>query len=168
MTEPHQRESELERSNRVDLDFPQPSMVPETEAERAARQPLFNRRRMVAWAIVTFVAWFSVTQIIPIAFESAKTAIKERLREATSNTADGRKVIPLPDGKTLIITTTTDAKGHKSTTISSGTEAVERPEIPERPEKAEPPEPPEAGTPATPAGSGAAKITATPTPAAKK
>jgi len=58
-------------------------MVPETEAERAARQPLFNRKRMFAWAAATFAIWFTMTQIVPIAFEAAKDSVKQALEEAS-------------------------------------------------------------------------------------
>ena len=171
MTEPYQRESELERSRRVDLDFPQSSMLPETEAERAARQPLFNKRRMFVWAAATLAIWMSVSYLIPLAFRSAREAIKESLVEASRPGINPEvRTIDLPNGKRITITTKRDANGHGSTTISAESERPEQPERPEPPERAEPAERPEPPTPTAPAASGAQtiKIKSVPAPPTKK
>ena len=142
MTEPNQRETEYERSRRVDLDFPQPPMVPETEAERAAREPLFNRKKMFVWAALTFGLWFSFTQIVPVAIQAVKESVKESLAEASRPGVNPEiRTIILPNGKRITITKT----GHGVTINESNPgEAVDRPEAVERPEPVERKEPTEA------------------------
>jgi hypothetical protein len=147
MTEPYQRETELDRSSRIDLDIPQPPMVPETEAERAARQPLFNKGRMIFWAMITLVAWLSITKVLPIAFESAKSAIKESLAEASKPGVNPEiRTIILPNGKKITIT----KNGHGVTIseTSPGEAAAPAPATVTLPPK--PAAPPEPATPATP------------------
>lgn len=149
MTEPYQRETELNRSNRIDLDIPQTPMVRETEAERAARQPLFNKGKMIFWALATFGVWFTITQILPIAFESAKQAVGQALEEASKPGVNPNvRTIILPNGKTITITKT----GHNVTiNETSPGEAAAAPVAPTVVLPAKPATPPEPATPATPA-----------------
>jgi hypothetical protein len=139
MTEPTQSRVHEAESHRVALDLPQEPMVPQTEAERAAHEPLFNKRKMVFWAILTLAVYFTVSVVIPAAFHSAKEAISETLTEASRPGANPEvRTIILPNGKRIIITKT----GH-DVTISSKQpgEAATAPVPAKPPEPAKPPTP---------------------------
>ena len=63
------------------------------------KEPLFNKKVMLAWAIGAAVVWFAVSFVLPIAFESAKSAIVQSVKEAEGT------------GSNVVI----DAGGHKIT-----------------------------------------------------
>ena len=65
-------------------------------------EPLFNKTAMLAWAIGAAVVWFAVSFVLPIAFESAKTAIVESIKEAEKT---GSNVVIERDGQKITITT---------------------------------------------------------------
>src|SRR6476659_914056 len=46
------------------------------------KEPLFNKKVMLVWAIGAAVVWFAVSFVLPIAFESAKSAIVQSIKEA--------------------------------------------------------------------------------------
>ena len=57
---------------------------------------------MLAWAIGAAIVWFAVSFVLPIAFESAKTAIVESIKEAEGS---GSNVIIERDGQKITIRT---------------------------------------------------------------
>ena len=66
------------------------------------KEPLFNKKTMLAWAIGAAVVWFAVSFVLPIAFESAKTAIVQSIKDAEGS---GSNVIIERDGQKITIRT---------------------------------------------------------------
>ena len=66
------------------------------------KEPLFNKKVMLAWAVGAAVVWFAVSFVLPIAFESAKTAIVQSIKEAEGT---GSNVIIERDGQKITIRT---------------------------------------------------------------
>ena len=62
-------------------------------------EPLFNKKVMLVWAVGAAIVWFAVSFVLPIAFESAKSAIVQSVKEAEGT------------GSNVVI----DAAGHKIT-----------------------------------------------------
>ena len=69
-------------------------------------EPLFNKKVMIAWAAFAFGVWFVVSVVVPAAFQSAKVAIREAVKETETVGPNGTiKVIVLPNGKRITIRT---------------------------------------------------------------
>jgi hypothetical protein len=66
------------------------------------KEPLFNKKVMLAWAIGAAAVWFAVSFVLPIAFESAKSAIVQSIKDAEGT---GSNVIIQRDGDKITITT---------------------------------------------------------------
>ena len=66
------------------------------------KEPLFNKKVMLAWAVGAAVVWFVVSFVLPIAFESAKTAIVQSIKEAEGT---GSNVVIERDGHKITIHT---------------------------------------------------------------
>jgi hypothetical protein len=142
MTEPTHLKVQDRSADRFGLDIPDESLLPDTPAAKAAKEPLFNKKVMFVWAFGAFAVWFAIHVVVPIAFESAKVAIREAIEQAGQNSRDGKtKVIILPNGRRITITSDGPRIGpeHPSTTVISV------------PTPAEPAIAPVAGTPAPPA-----------------
>jgi hypothetical protein len=91
--------------DRFDMLMPNEPLAPEPQ-NPPKLEPLFNKKVMVVWAVAAFTLWFAVTQVIPVALRSAKTAIAEAVEEAGRPGANGQeKIIVLPNGKRIIIKT---------------------------------------------------------------
>ena len=65
-------------------------------------EPLFNHKVMLAWAIGAAMVWFAVSFVLPIAFESAKTAIVQSIKEAEKS---GSNIVIERDGQKITIHT---------------------------------------------------------------
>lgn len=48
-------------------------------------EPLFNKKLMLAWALGAAAIWFSVKFVVPIAVQSARTAVVKTVREVETN-----------------------------------------------------------------------------------
>ena len=48
-------------------------------------EPLFNKRLMLAWAMGAAAVWFTVKFVVPVAIDSAKTAVVESVKEVEAN-----------------------------------------------------------------------------------
>ena len=48
-------------------------------------EPLFNKRLMLAWAMGAAAVWFTVKFVVPVAIDSAKTAVVESVKEIEAN-----------------------------------------------------------------------------------
>ena len=129
MQDPREREMEtrLHDTALSSLDSLQDaSLEPVDPASLAYRnEPLFNKKVMLAWAIGAAVVWFAVSFVLPIAFESAKTAIVQSIKEAEGT---GSNITIQRDGQQITITT--------------------KPAKPAKPAKPSGPPVPTAGTPA--------------------
>jgi hypothetical protein len=80
-------------------------------------EPLFNKKVMLGWALATAAVWFAVQAIVPIAIESARTAIVESVEEV-SGQHPGSTVTIRRNGK--VITITRDpVTGRSTTTITA-------------------------------------------------
>ena len=66
------------------------------------KEPLFNKKVMLMWAAGAALVWFAVSFVLPIAFESAKVAIVESIKEAEKS---GSNVVIERDGNKITITT---------------------------------------------------------------
>jgi hypothetical protein len=143
MTEPHHQDI-ADREDRYYLDLPDERQIPETAAERAAKEPLFNKKVMFVWAAAALAVWFSFSVVIPAAFNAVKLSLREAVTSAET-APDGSKIIRLKNGKTITIT----KHGRNNITISTGAEpgaAAPAPAAVEAPAK--PAEPVEPATPA--------------------
>lgn len=69
------------------------------------REPLFNKKVMVVWALAAFAVWFTVKMVFPVVLESVKTAVVEGVKEAEQKGGGKVKV----SRKNGVITITTDA-----------------------------------------------------------
>ena len=68
------------------------------------KEPLFNKKVMLVWAIGAAAVWFAVSVVLPIAFQSAKTAIVQSIKEA--ETDNGGTVTITRNGRGISITRT--------------------------------------------------------------
>jgi hypothetical protein len=81
-------------------------MGPDEVAYR--KEPLFNKRVMVTWAALTLGAWIFLKLIVPVAVDSARTAIVQSAKEAQSrkgNPGSGRGIRIERNGNSIVITT---------------------------------------------------------------
>jgi hypothetical protein len=78
-----------------DLEPPPPAYV---------KEPLFNKKVMAAWAIAAFAVWFTVKMVIPVVFQSVKTAVVESVKEAEKKSGTGTITIKR-NGRVIQITT---------------------------------------------------------------
>lgn len=69
------------------------------------REPLFNKKVIVVWALAAFAVWFTVKMVFPVVLESVKTAVVESVKEAEQKGGGKVKV----SRKNGVITITTDA-----------------------------------------------------------
>lgn len=106
MHDPGERDSETRLHEAAPApfeSFEDASLEPvDTAALAYRKEPLFNKKVMLAWAIGAAVVWFAVSFVLPIAFESAKTAIVESIKEAEGS---GSNVIIERDGQKITIRT---------------------------------------------------------------
>lgn len=106
MQDPREREVDrrLHETALSSLDSLQDASLEPIDSAHAAyrKEPLFNKKVMLAWAIGAAVVWFAVSFVLPIAFESAKTAILQTIKEAE---VSGSNVIIQRDGQKITITT---------------------------------------------------------------
>ncbi len=99
------------------------------------KEPLFNKKVMLVWALGAAAVWVAITFILPIAFDSAKSAIVQSIKEAEGS---GSNVIIERNGQKITITT-------KSSNLPPGTPApgaagaTAAPPVPAQP--AQPPQP---------------------------
>ena len=98
-----------EEQNRAALDNLNPHQVEPAEEDLLAykQEPLFNKRVMIVWAGFALAVWFVMSFVVPAAMQSAKSAIREAVREAETTTGPNgtTKVIILPNGKRITIKT---------------------------------------------------------------
>ena len=71
----------------IPLDSLDPHGVEAIEPEPApyVQEPLFNKKLMLAWALGAAAVWFAVKFIVPVAIDSAKTAVVESVKEVEAN-----------------------------------------------------------------------------------
>ena len=108
------------------------------------KEPLFNKKVMVVWALAAFALWFTVKMVFPVVLQSVKTAVVESVKEAEQKS--GGKVTIRRAGRMIEITT-------KDEPPAAGTPAAAP-----------------VAAPATPAGTAAPapKVVPPPAPSAKK
>jgi len=103
----------------------------ETAEAPYKKEPLFNKKVMLVWAIGAAVVWFAVSFVLPIAFESAKMAIVQSIKEAEGT---GSNVIIERDGQKITIRTKTATPA--ATPPAAGTPAATAaPPVPAQPIK---------------------------------
>jgi hypothetical protein len=106
MQNPEEREREARLHDTVLSSFDpleNASLEPIDSAQAAyKKEPLFNKKVMLVWAIGAAVVWFAVSFVLPIAFESAKSAIVQSIKEAEGT---GSNIIIQRDGQQITITT---------------------------------------------------------------
>jgi hypothetical protein len=64
-------------------------------------EPLFNKKVMLAWALGAAAVWFTVKMIVPIGIESAKTAVRQAVKDAEQN--PGTTVTITRNGRVITI-----------------------------------------------------------------
>src|SRR5512132_1647278 len=84
------------------LDSFQPHAV-EPPPQAYVREPLFNKKVMMAWALAAFAVWFAVKMVIPVVVQSVKTAVVESVKEAEQKGV--KKVTIRRNGRVIEITT---------------------------------------------------------------
>ena len=136
MPDPGERESET-RLHEAALppfeSFEDASLEPVDPASLAyKKEPLFNKKVMLAWAIGAALVWFAVSFVLPIAVESAKSAIVQSIKEAEGT---GSNVIIERDGRKITIRNQ-PARPPASTTppVPAGTPAPAAPADPTNPQ----------------------------------
>ena len=104
MQNPDERELDSRlQETRLDVPLDYAEIEPTEPAPAPyVKEPLFNKKVMLAWAVGAAVVWFAVSVVLPIAFESAKSAIVQSLKEAEKS---GSNVVIERDGQTIRITT---------------------------------------------------------------
>jgi hypothetical protein len=145
MQNPDERELESRlKETRLDvpLDYGE---IEATEPPPApyVKEPLFNKKVMLAWAAGAALVWFAVKVVLPIAFESARTAIVQSIKEAEKT---GSNVVIKRDGQTITISTQPAQPAGKAAPAATaapaptGTEPSKpvTPPKPEGPARAEP------------------------------
>jgi hypothetical protein len=70
------------------------------------REPLFNKKVMAVWALGALAVWFAFKVVLPVAFESVKSTVVERINEEQA--ARGRGPIRVDRTKDGITITTDD------------------------------------------------------------
>ena len=68
------------------------------------KEPLFNKKVMAVWAIGAFAVWFGVTVVLPVVVAEVKTVVRERLKEAETNSAGTLRIIRDKEGRIITIT----------------------------------------------------------------
>ena len=115
-----------EQQNRAALDDLNPHQLEPAEEDLLAykQEPLFNKKVMIAWAGFALAVWFVMSFVVPAAMQSAKSAIREAVREAETTTGPNgtTKVIILPNGKRITIRT--DNPADAGTAAPAATEAT--------------------------------------------
>ena len=84
------------------LDSYQPHSV-EPPPPAYVKEPLFNKKVMVVWALAAFAVWFAVKMVIPVVIQSVKTAVVESVKEAEQQGV--KKVTIRRNGRVIEITT---------------------------------------------------------------
>ena len=106
MQNPGEREAETRLRDTVLPPFEplqDASLEPVESAETPyKKEPLFNKKVMLMWAIGAAVVWFAVSFVLPIALQSAKIAIVESIKEAEGT---GSNVIIERNGQKITIST---------------------------------------------------------------
>jgi hypothetical protein len=112
MTEPDKIRAEALHTDPATTGFiPLDSLDPHTvkpiepQAQPYVREPLFNKKVMLAWALGAAAVWLAVKMIVPIAVESARTAIVEGVQEVNKQ-HPGSTVTITRNGKVITITRT--------------------------------------------------------------
>ena len=110
-------ETQLRDTGLIPLDaFDQAGLEPLPDAPPPyVKEPLFNKKVMAAWALGALAVWFSVSIIVPIVFESTRTAVREAVKEAATNSDGTITIHRSRDGKVYTITREPD----RSVTIRS-------------------------------------------------
>jgi hypothetical protein len=115
MTEPDKIRAEAlhadpDTTGLVPLDSLDPRSVEpiQPQAPPYVQEPLFNKKVMLAWAFGAAAVWFAVKMIVPIAIESAKTAVVESVQEVNKQ-HPGSTVTITRNGKVITITRTEPA-----------------------------------------------------------
>jgi hypothetical protein len=92
MTDPDKIRAEALRpdpsaTGMVPLDSLDPNSIEPLEPQPPAYapEPLFNKKLMLAWALGAAAVWFAVKFVVPIAVDSARTAVVESVREVETN-----------------------------------------------------------------------------------
>lgn len=126
MQNPHERaadtrmrETSLTPADSLDPD----SLEPLVDTPPAyVKEPLFNKKVMLAWALGAAAVWFAVSVILPMAMETAKTSIRQAVEEAEKG-SDGTitirrngKVITITRDPAPGVTITPDTKGAPAAT----------------------------------------------------
>jgi hypothetical protein len=84
------------------LDSYQPHSV-EPPPPAYVKEPLFNKKVMVVWALAAFAVWFTVKMVIPVVIQSVKTAVVQSVKEAEQSGV--KKVTIRRNGRVIEITT---------------------------------------------------------------
>jgi hypothetical protein len=67
-----------------------------------AKEPLFNKKVMLAWALAAFAVWWGVNMIAPMVIDTVRTSINEAVQEVETG-SDGTITIRR-NGKVISIT----------------------------------------------------------------
>ena len=94
------------------------------------KEPLFNKKVMLAWAIGAAAVWFVFSFVLPIAFESAKSAIVQTIKEA--ETENGGTVTITRNGRGITITRT-NAPAATTPAAGAAPSATATPPVPVQP-----------------------------------
>ena len=68
------------------------------------KEPLFNKKVMAVWALGALAVWFAFSIIVPIVFETTRTAVREAMKEAATNSEGTITIKRSRDGKVYTIT----------------------------------------------------------------
>ena len=93
------QETQLQAYQPLEYDEVEPI---EPEPAPYKKEPLFNKKVMLVWAVGAAIVWFAVSFVLPIAFESAKQAIVQSIKEAEKS---GSNVVIERDGHKITIST---------------------------------------------------------------
>lgn len=108
MENSHKRaaETRLRDTGLIPLDsFDRAGLEPLPDAPPSyVKEPLFNKKVMAAWALGALAVWFAVSIIVPIVFESTRTAVREAVKEAATNSDGTITIHRSRDGKIYTIT----------------------------------------------------------------
>lgn len=136
MQDPQERASEtrVRDTGLIPLDsFDQAGLEPLPDpAPPYMKEPLFNKKVMALWALGALAVWFAFTVVAPIVFESTRTAVREAMKEAATNSEGTITIHRSRDGKVYTIT----REPNKTITVRSSEEPA--PPAP-APEPAAPP-----------------------------
>jgi hypothetical protein len=144
MQNPDERELDSRlQETRLDVPLDYGEIEPSEPAPAPyVKEPLFNKKVMLVWAVGAALVWFAFSFVLPIAFESAKSAIVQSIKEAEKS---GSNVVIKRDGQTITITTQpsqpagTAAPSATATPSATGAPADLKPAKPVKPPKPEGP-----------------------------